>query len=974
MLEQSALRRGIGIVLGGLGIASAYPTAVSAQDGRPQEEVIVTGSRVVRSGFDSPQPLSVIGAEQINRLGLVNVGDVVRTLPQNTPFFTETNVGIGNFNVGAQLANLRGLNPFFGTRTLTLVDTKRVVPTTEGGAVDLTLIPSMLVERTEVVTGGASAAYGSDAIAGVVNVILDRDLEGMRAQLDYGRTLEGDGGDTHASFAVGTPFAEGGRGHVIFGAEYQNQDAIGPCSRTRDWCREAWGVGTNAGFADGNGLPNFVVGPNAKFPTSETGVLTPFGGAPMQFSADGSELLPYDPGVFPGTFARFGGDGALAGYDISNIRPETERYSVLAHVDYSLGNGLELFAEVAFAHSSAESFPANGALGPIALPIAPDNAFLTPEVLAVAPAGGIFARIFMPDVLSARNTTENDTARFVVGLEGELGSEWQWDAYYQRGRNENEQRLFHNVVGGLLPPAVAPPPTYNFLGWALDAVRADPNDPTSPIVCRATLPGPAFNPLAEGCVPLNLFGIGNADPAALDYAFRTLKEDSEYDQNVVGANFRGRVAEGWAGPISAAAGFEWRQDESSATHDLANQPWYGSYFLSWGLDRGGEIEVLEGYAEIDVPMHEKLHTNFAARRTRNEAKSIDPATPSSSHSFTSWKAAAIFDPTSWLRVRGTLSRDVRAAGFRELFLPRVTTVGAPGSFPAGITNPWNNNEAETYLSTTGGNPSLTPEKADTTTLGIVLSFERLRFSMDWYEIDLVDAITPGGTGGLSAQQLVDACFATGGTGAVCGKVTGAGTDDIVAVDSSSINIGSFLTRGYDFEIGYDVPVGAGNFDVRLIATYLYDMIVDNGLGSPPVDYHGQSGPVASFGGFNTSPDWQATAWLSYSRNRLVTTLETRYIGSGKLNALWTESPPGAPTNTLPMTVTDNSVDSRYYLTWSGSYDFPRSSGRALQIFWVVNNLLDRDPPVAPGGNLYPTNPVFFDTLGRRFRAGVRLAF
>src|SRR5690606_10855142 len=178
MLEQSALRRGIGIVLGGLGIASAYPTAVSAQDGRPQEEVIVTGSRVVRSGFDSPQPLSVIGAEQIDRLGLVNVGDVVRTLPQNTAFFTETNVGIGNFNVGAQLANLRGLNPFFGTRTLTLIDTKRVVPTTEGGEVDLTLIPSMLVERTEVVTGGASAAYGSDAIAGVVNVILDRDLEG----------------------------------------------------------------------------------------------------------------------------------------------------------------------------------------------------------------------------------------------------------------------------------------------------------------------------------------------------------------------------------------------------------------------------------------------------------------------------------------------------------------------------------------------------------------------------------------------------------------------------------------------------------------------------------------------------------------------------------------------------------------------------------------------------------------------------
>ena len=143
-----------------IAVAGALPAMAQQPAGAqagPQEEIIVTGSRVSRSGFDSSQPLTTIDSQQIENLGLVNVGDVIRTLPQNTPFFTETNVGIGNFNVGAQLANLRGLNPFFGTRTLTLIDTRRVVPTTEGGAVDLTLIPSMLVERTEVVTGGASA-------------------------------------------------------------------------------------------------------------------------------------------------------------------------------------------------------------------------------------------------------------------------------------------------------------------------------------------------------------------------------------------------------------------------------------------------------------------------------------------------------------------------------------------------------------------------------------------------------------------------------------------------------------------------------------------------------------------------------------------------------------------------------------------------------------------------------------------------
>src|SRR5690606_25620666 len=229
---------------------------------------------------------------------------------------------------------------------------------------------------------------------------------------------------------------------------------------------------------------------------------------------------------------------------------------------------------------------------------------------------------------------------------------------------------------------------------------------------------------------------------------------------------------------------------------------------SWGSDRGGEIEALEGYGEIDVPLLESLHTNFAARWTRNEATSFT-GPESSSNDFTSWKASLWYDASDRVRLRGTLSRDVRAAGFRELFLPRVTLTGAPGGFPGGINNPWNGGAPEAYLNTSGGNPALEPETADTTTFGIVLTFDRFRFSADWYEIDLTDAISPGGLGGLSAQQLVDACFASGGSGAACAKIGGAGTADITAVDASSINIGSFLTRGYDFEAGYTLDLERG---------------------------------------------------------------------------------------------------------------------------------------------------------------------
>jgi outer membrane receptor protein involved in Fe transport len=959
-----------------IAVAASLPAVAQqpAPQTGPQEEIIVTGSRVSRSGFDSSQPLTTIDSQQIENLGLVNVGDVVRTLPQNTPFFTETNVGIGNFNVGAQLANLRGLNPFFGTRTLTLVDTRRVVPTTEGGAVDLTLIPSMLVERTEVVTGGASAQYGSDAIAGVVNVILDKDLEGFKAQVDYGQTAESDGGDTHASFAWGTPFGDDGRGHVIAGIEYQKQDSIGPCSYNRDWCAENWGIANNgpanstANGGVGNGEPQFIILPNAKLLATQYGVMTTSAGTPLQFDATGTNLSAYNPGRPGSGFGvKIGGDGSLPGYSVSNVRPEVERYSAMARVSFDLSDRLSWFGDVAYSSSDAFGTPANGGLGPNPYLIQADNAFLSANVRAALLAGGngtgSFQRNFLPDVINAVNTTENETTRFVTGLEGELGSEWTWDVYYQHGKNENHQRLFHNLVGGTTNNLA--PRAYDFLRWAVDAV-VDPGNPGN-IVCRATLPGPGFAANAAGCVPLNIFGNGNASQQALDYVYRTLKEDNEYTQDVLALNFRTTLSEGWAGPIALATGVEWRSDEAETTHDLANQPWYGSYLLSYGLDRGGDIDVLEAYGELDVPMTQKFHTNFSARQTQNEATSATTSTVTGDRSFASWKVAGIYDPLDWLRFRATVSEDVRAAGFRELFLPRVTTSGT-----TQVTNPWNGGANDPIDATTGGNPNLEPEEADTTTFGAVFSFDKFRVSADWFEIDLGGAITqsPGN------QPLVDQCNRSGGVGTACSRITGYGTADITAIDSSAINLAGFLTRGWDYEATMDFPLRAGgNLNLRLIGTYLYDMIVNTGLGTaPPIDYDGQSGPVGSFGSFNTQPNWQARAFLTYARDRFTSTFETRYVGSGSMSATWAESPIGDPTNNRQLTVNDNSVDDAYYLSWSGSYDFRRAEGNAVQLFWVVNNLLNQDPPVAPGGNAYPTNPVFFDTLGLRYRAGVRFQF
>jgi outer membrane receptor protein involved in Fe transport len=958
-------------------------TAQQPEGDQSTETVVVTGSRIARTGFDSPQPLAVVDAAQIEDLGIVNVGDAIRTLPQNTPFFTDTNVGIGNFNVGAQLANLRGLNPYFGTRTLTLVDTKRVVPNTEGGAIDLSLIPSMLVGRAEVVTGGASAAYGSDAIAGVVNVILDTDLEGLKAQIDFSEPSGTGGSDRHASLAYGQAFSDD-KIHLILGIEHQQQDPIGPCSQTRDWCRESWVVANNAGYAAGNGFPNYVVAPNAKFATSENGIIAPCADAacsargPFQsFNAAGTDLVPYDPGMWSGGFGgRVGGDGTILAYDVSSVRPDVERTAVLGHVDIDLSDSLTLSFELANSQSDSHNYPANGGLGPFGggVFIKPDNAYLTPALQAALPFGGYMNRIFAPDVFSANNVTDAETTRFVTSIEGNLGGGWGWDAYYEHGESQYHQELQHNADRSILgiPPG---PNGYAFFGWATDAVHSDPLDLNSPIVCRATIAtDPAFHPNAAGCVPLNFFGVGNSDPAAIDYVYRTLKEDSDYTQDVVGVNFRGNVADGWgAGPISAAFGAEIRSDESDVTHDLANQPWGTSYLLSWGLDRGGTIDVAEIYGELQVPIVAKVNADFGLRQTSNEAKSAQAGVPQNSHDFTSWKAAVTYDATDIVRIRATRSRDVRGAGFRELFIPRIEQLGTVGGFPAGIDNPWNGNIEEDYTVTTGGNPFLDPEKADTSALGVVLSFDRVRFSADWYEIDLGGAIVAG----PGAQNVVDACYR--GAASACDNIvrTGSGAStDIISVENGSINLASYLTRGIDFEVTYNVPLARGdNLNLRVISSYLSDMIIDTGLGDAPINYHGQSGPVGAFGGFNTSPDWQANAWLTYTHARFSTTLEMKYIGAGTLNVLRFDSPVGASTNTLANSINDNSVDSRLYLAWSGSYDFePRSSDNQLQLFWSINNLLDKDPPIAPGGNAYPTNPVFFDTIGRRIRAGMRLQF
>jgi iron complex outermembrane receptor protein len=987
-------------------------TPAPPADTKPVEEVIVTGSHIAVSTFNSPTPITTIDSSTIQNLGITSVNDAVDLIPQNSNFTSAANVGLGNFNIGAQFANLRGLNPFFGTRTLTLVDGERFVPTSAGGAVDLNVVPSLLISRIDVVTGGASAAYGTDAVAGVVNILLDTRFEGLKLQLDGGETSYDDGGDLHAGIAWGKGFADG-RLHEVAGAEYEDAQGIGACSEVRPWCAQGYSEFTNGGYLT-NGQPHYIIAPGGTSFQPTTGMLDSLAfGYLGQFNNAGTALVPFNPGLY-GTGLPFTATQNGAGpntYDGVTIRPPVIHWSLYSHTEYDITDSLQANLDLSFAQRRSTNTQASDGPGAPANLIFPNNAYLTPAVLAQM--GPVPAFLFedTANELSLVNSTTNNAGRAVLNLKGDIAGSWKWDGYYTWGENGTRQRLANDIVEWLgIPTAIggppAPPGTYDFFNWATNAVL---NPATNTVQCAATIPGnPAYNPLAAGCSPLNLFGTKNASAAALAYAYRDLHEDDAYTQQVVSWSANGDLFSGiGAGPIKAAIGAEYRHQMASVTHDMADQPWYNQYLLSYGEDYTGTIDVIEGFGEInapllkDLPLAKNLSLDLAVRETENKNDETDTG-QSEKFNFPTWKFSVLYDPTDWLRVRADRSRDTRAPSFYELWSENIADGGLFGTVP----NPWKNppGTANYGVSTdaarvqTGSyNPAigLRPEQATTTTAGIVITptgaLDGLKLSADWWEISIDDAIAEIGSSIGGGGTIVNLCYQ--GFTYYCQFIQGTpngtgGFSQITAVDNFNLNLGSYTVRGYDFEVDYRLPFsrfasGRGDsLDFRILTTYQYDQIVSPGQGVAAYNFAGQTGPTGAFGDFNTVPKWQGNAFVTYANGPFTGVIQIRYVGSGKYGV--TDSGTGLPfigagepgySTVYPASINNNSVASATYMNISLNYTLPffNTDGRSLQIFGTLQNVFDKYPPVAPGGNGYPTNPVYFDTFGRTWKAGVRLA-
>jgi len=957
-----------------------------------QTDIVVTGSRVGRSGFDAPTPRTVVGEELIRNLGQSNVAETLRLIPQNVSNLSDTNVGYSpSANVGAAFVNLRGLNPVSGTRTLALVNTRRFVPSSDGGAVDFNLIPSAIIERVETVTGGASAAYGSDAIAGVVNVILNQKLTGFKAEASFGQTTRGEGRSWFGSVAWGKRFADD-RGHFAIAAEYQDTGGVGNCSEVREWCAESYDIfnnastvlpnGTLSGYnvpgSPGFGLPRYVVGPNSKQAFNDVrGVvrnLTPAALAARnkRFSDDGLSIVDFDQGRFVSsgaTDARQGGDGEST-YSSSPLRSPSTRYVGYAFGSFEVTPTFKLSTELTYAHRSASAI-STALGGRSTFYVKPTNAFVPATLRTLLNGTSFSLGKDLDEQIENENHVKADVFRGLIAGTAELGGGWVAEAYYQYGQNNRHQMATRVRVN---QPFI----------YALDAVV---NPLNGQIVCAETLKA-APDPRSANCAPMNLFGINNLSDAAINYVYRPIYEDFTFRQHAASLNVRGSLFDGRsAGPLGVAAGVDFRSESGGVDH--RDIPEYADYGLTFGLNYAGTIQVIEGFGEVSLPVFknsplgDSLEIDVAGRYTQNKSHNVISGEQKTTGAY-SWKAGIIYAPTDFLRFRASRSRDIRVAGFRELFENQVPAqagspqglvdnANIPGS-PAGGDDP--------TVTLGGGSFSLSPEKSDTITAGFIVTpgfIPRFRVGVDWYQIKVRQAVA-----GLARQQLVDMCQKNN---QFCDRITFASPTDITFLDYRLVNLGQFTVRGVDIEVQYDLPLDTisdnwkGKLGFRALGSLQYDMLIQPTSDVPAVNYAGQSADGRDTTPFAPAPKWRWNAFLTYDTSNFNATLGARYVGRGKLDAtrVGPEDPGYSPS--LENSISTNRVPAATYFTLGLNYRisaFGQSDG--FEIFGVFDNIFDKKPSIAPGGgraatgSTYPTNPAHFDTLGARYKAGIRFKF
>ncbi|MGC3982160.1 MAG: TonB-dependent receptor [Steroidobacteraceae bacterium] len=959
LIGSSAMAIAMSLFPAAAGLAQTAQADVG--DDSALEEIVVTGTRLASPNFTSPTPVQVLSQETIQQRAPTAIADVINEIPA----FRISRSAAGSGRIADQqagvsaLLDLRGLD---AVRSLILINGNRTVGTTAAGTFDTNMIPVGLIDRVDVVTGGASAAYGSDAVAGVVNFVLKNKMEGFTGNIQTGATTHGDGRQTSGSLAGGMSFAED-RGHFVIGVDAAKTEGVGNIY-SRDWGR------SNPGLLSVSAAQRSSLNLPAQYFTNGAVLANVTPGGLIQTAASNGNYYSFDaagnPTVFnrgtvygSGTTAVMTGTSANAGYNPNSffqLQNRNERQVAYGRAQFEVNDALTLFAEANYGRTHL----------PQQLTSSYTMTYLVPT--ASLP-GGLSALYSTPTVTIGRLNTEmgggnttfqtNNITRYVVGADGKLFNDWSWNVAYERGRTHQDFN-----ASGIVTAAM------------YRAVYGCGSDATNPNIGSNTALTNAANLYEQitgkTCSPFNPFGVSNDNNAGINYFYNTQHQDNYFGQDAASASLSGSPFALWAGDVSLAAGIEWRRDTlrvvgtALGTANVYSAGNFGSY--------SGSNSVKEGFVEVGIPMLrdvtavKALDFNAAVRRTDYKL----------SGAVSTWKAGVTYEIVDGLRLRATQSRDIRAPNLQELYfvggsISTSLTNNIPGTFGFG--------NSGTSITAGTGNPALLPEKADTFTTGVTVepssgALAGFRGAVDYYRIKVNGAITRPST--AQTQNICSALLAAGATS--CPGITFSNTGNgIASLYNMSQNLNALKVDGIDIELGYrlaSLPFGMpGAFEVRALANRTF---------------HNQqvllTGTFENAGSMNGVPKWNGNVNFAYDLNKFGAELQVTGFSGVKydttsLLALTTA------TNSATALVVDPS-DQGYLNTNGNSINrnhFPGAVYENLSahyavndnvtLYGVVNNLFDvKAPEFAAIAVTNGSRNLNYDLLGRAYKAGVRVSF
>jgi len=969
------------------------------------EEIHVSGSRISIGGFEAPTPVTVVGTEQLQSAAYGNIQDSVRQLPMvnSPPASYGASQGSGSpGTAGANFLNLRNLGV---NRTLILFDGQRVVNSNLTGGVDITTLPAPVIARVDVVTGGASAAWGSDAVAGVVNFVIDKNFKGFKGNVQAGSTTSGLVRQFTANAVYGTDF-DGGRGSFEIAGSYNYRPDTALLIEQK-WYRgtylvqnPTWTAGTASAtntqyvLADHVGLINTIPGGIIVSSPAGTAALQP--NAALRAPANALRYIRFLPNgtaepvqIGNVTNGVLTNGGSLNEYDsyapMQTIGYPTTTYTVFAYGKYQVADWVQASLQLNYGYFTGKGDAQSNQQ--TALTIQSDNAYLPTSVRDAMIAGGIPS--FVMGTMNINNfnnrtvkgsdyyqqaydslapaTTFNRrrVLRGVATLEGTIGDNWFWNVYAQH----SETRYSVKVRGSAILAN---------LNAAQDAVvvttanRGTSGLPLGSIACRSTLTGvPVVNgkvTAQAGCVPLNVFGEGVASPAAINYVTGGNKnfENMYLGLSVIEASVEGTIPSFLpAGDIAVAFGGGFRRESGHNDATLLGE--LGGYAVAnYATFPSAGVSVTEGFLEVNAPV---LKDTVVQSLDFNAAGRITDYTTSGL--VETWKLGLTSQVIDDVRLRAIWSVDIRAPTIQDLFAPANVNTGNCIDPKTNITQSCINNVL--------GNPNLKPEVARTVSGGVILTptfIPGFSFSLDWYSLNLTGQISA-----ISNNVILNTCraqwLAAGNLNdPLCSALVFNGPGgSLNIINRVPVNLSSLSTSGMDLQASYGMDLWGGTLTLTGSGTYT-DQITLVQAGQPDNNYAGVLGTATAPQSTGASK-WKGQFAANFASGPYKVTAQVRWFGSAILNNQWNtgNQAPASARWTVPDDVFN--VDPTAYLDLRASYKWSDN----IELYSAVDNLLNIPPQMRPpfsnsvqsnGGPIHTVTQ--YDMLGREVRVGIRFNY